>query len=128
MARSKDVEVRARRGAIAYRTGLAAEETTARDYEARGGKIAARRWRGRSGEIDLIARQGDSVVFIEVKQARDFETAAQRLGDRQTQRLFSAAAEYLAGEPRGLDTQSRFDVALVDGAGHLMIMENALAA
>lgn len=128
MARSANTQARARRGAVAYRTGLAAEETTARDYEARGGQIAARRWRGRSGEIDLIARQGNSIVFIEVKQARDFETAAQRLGARQTRRLFSAASEYLAGEPDGLDTQSRFDVALVDRAGQLMILENALAA
>lgn len=128
MVRTNGGEARARRGAVAYRTGLAAEETTSRAYEARGSQIAARRWRGRSGEIDLIARQGDSIVFIEVKQARDFETAAHRLGEWQTRRLFSAAAEYLAGQPAGLDTQSRFDVALVDGTGQLMILENALAA
>lgn len=114
------------RGAVAYHSGLAAEEAVARDYGRRGRPIAARRWRGRGGEVDLIARDGDAVIFIEVKRAKSFARAAERLGPGQQRRLHMAAQEYLAGEPRGLLTDARFDVALVDGQGQIQIIENAL--
>ena len=41
-------------------------------------------------------------------------------------RLCAAAAEFVGGEPSGQDTEMRFDVALVDGAGRIDIMENAI--
>jgi putative endonuclease len=116
---------RRRRGARAYLAGRSAEEATARHYEAAGRPIVARRWRGIGGEIDLIAREGDGVVFIEVKQAKSFEAAAERLSLRQMGRISAAAAEFLAGEPGGEITEARFDVALVDGAGRVRILENA---
>ncbi len=120
--------VRSRRGAAAYRSGLAAEEATARHYERLGRVIAARRWRGSGGEIDLIARQGDELVFIEVKQARSCAEAALRLTPRQMARIMGAASEFLAGEPRGQASFCRFDVALVDAAGRIEVVENAFAA
>ena len=43
-------------------------------------------------------------------------------------RLCQSAEEFLAGEPRGLLTEMRFDVALVDGQGRHMILENAFGA
>ena len=111
------------RGAVAYHSGPAAEEAVARDYRRRGRPIAARRWRG---EVDLIARDGDAVIFIEVKRAKSFARAAERLGPGQKRRLHMAAQEYLAGEPRGLLTDARFYVALVDGQGQIHTIENAL--
>lgn len=63
------------RGAVAYQAGLAAEACIADDYERRGYPIAARRWRGQGGEIDLVARDGDGLVFIEVKKSRSFDRA-----------------------------------------------------
>lgn len=121
-------QARRRRGARAYLSGLAAEEQTARHYERTGRRIAARRWRGLGGEIDLIVRDGVGLIFIEVKQAQTFDAAAERLSLRQMGRIYDAAAEFLAGEPQGQDTESRFDVALVDGAGRIRILENAFAA
>ncbi|MCV2882673.1 YraN family protein [Actibacterium sp. XHP0104] len=114
--------------ATGYLAGLAAEETVARDYLRRGLKLAGRRWRGRSGEIDLIARDGDGLVFVEVKKSRSFARAAERLTRRQIDRILMAAQEFCAGEPLGQLTEMRFDVALVDGAGRLEILENVLAA
>ncbi|MBB93512.1 MAG: hypothetical protein CML68_02755 [Rhodobacteraceae bacterium] len=116
------------RGRTEYHAGLAAEDSIARDYERRGFPVARRRWRGRGGEIDLIARDGEGLIFIEVKKSRDFATAAQRLGARQMARLCQSAEEFVAGEPRGLLTEMRFDVALVDAQGRHQIVENAFGA
>jgi putative endonuclease len=115
-------------GRVSHLAGLVAEQAVARRYLAAGGTIAATRWRGRAGEIDLIAREGGVVVFVEVKQAPTHEAAAGRLGPRQVARLFGAAAEFLDGEPAGGLTDCRFDVALVDGAGRIEILQGALAA
>ena len=54
---------------MAYHAGLSAEDRIADDYERRGYSVAQRRWRGKGGEIDLIAQDGDGLVFIEVKKA-----------------------------------------------------------
>ncbi|AAV93718.1 YraN family protein [Ruegeria pomeroyi] len=115
----------ASRGTRNHLAGEAAENSVLRDYERRGYHLVRRRWRGRCGEIDLIARSGDEVVFVEVKQSRDFARAAESLGARQMKRLHAAAAEFLAEEPDGQLTPMRFDVALVDGTGRLEIVENA---
>lgn len=114
-------------GSVGYHSGFAAEDIVARDYERRNHAIAARRWRGQSGEIDLIFRDGDAVVFVEVKKSRDFARAATRLSRRQIDRICGSAAEFLAGEPRGQLTDVRFDLALVNGIGMVQVIENAFA-
>lgn len=112
-------------GAVSYHSGLAAEAQVEGRYLAAGRRLAARRWRSRSGEIDLVVREGATVVFVEVKRAESFARAAERLTRRQMQRIWNAASEFLAGEPHGQDTDVRFDVALVDGRGRIDIVENA---
>lgn len=112
-------------GKTSYLSGLYAEESVARDYLARGNQIAAQRWRGSRGEIDLIARDKDGLIFIEVKKARNFARAAERLTRAQMQRIYNTASEYLAGEPNGQNTQVRFDVALVNTNGQIQVIENA---
>lgn len=115
----------AKSGAGGYYAGCAAEEIVAQDYMRRGRPVAHRRWRSEGGEIDLIAREGERVVFIEVKKSGSLASAALRLGRRQMDRLCASAAMFLAGEPRGQLTDVRFDLALVDGMGRLRIIENA---
>lgn len=119
---------RQHRGTMADLAGRAAEERVALDYQRRGYALAARRWRGRSGEIDLIFRRDDTVVFVEVKQARDFDRAICSLGQRQIGRIFRAAEEFVGDEPMGSLTDIRIDLGLVDGTGDCRILENALAA
>ena len=108
-----------------YHTGVAAEDIVASDYARRGMRIAQRRWRGQGGEIDLIVRDGDAVVFVEVKKSRSFARAAERLTRRQMDRIYASASEFLGGEPAGQMTDVRFDLALVDGRGDVRIIENA---
>jgi len=112
-------------GKTSYLAGHSAEDQVARDYQARGKQIAAKRWRGSRGEIDLIARENDGLVFIEVKKARDFGRAAERLTHAQMKRIYGAASEFLAGEPAGQNTPVRFDLALVDRTGQMQVIENA---
>ncbi len=112
-------------GSVGYYAGLGAEDLVAADYARRNHGIAARRWRGQAGEIDLIAREGSTVVFVEVKKSRSFATAAARLGHRQMERIVASASEFLAGEPRGQLTDVRFDLAVVNGGGALKVIENA---
>lgn len=112
-------------GQMAYHSGLAAEKQVARDYARRGLPIVSERWRGRGGEIDIIVRDGEGLVFVEVKKAGSFERAAEQLGPQQIERICNSASEYLARAPRGQLTDVRFDLALVDGQGHVRIIENA---
>lgn len=112
-------------GLRAHLAGRAAEEAVLRVYEAQGYSPAATRWRSPAGEIDLILRRGDLVIFVEVKQARNFERAAHALSARQAERILTAAALFLDGEPRGQLTETRLDLALVNGEGAVEIVENA---
>lgn len=112
-------------GRTSYHAGFAAEEIVARDYQRRAHSVAAQRWRGKSGEIDLIMRDGTTVVFVEVKKSRSFARAATRLSRTQMDRICGSASEFLAGEPRGQLTDVRFDLALVDVAGAVQVIENA---
>jgi len=110
---------------MCYHAGLSAENRIAQDYESRGFVVARRRWRGSGGEIDLITRDDNGLVFVEVKKSRSIAGAAERLSRRQMARIYASAEQYLAGEPDGQLTNVRFDVALVDHAGAFEIIENA---
>lgn len=115
-------------GARSYHAGLVAEDAVAQLYIRSGRTVCARRWRGSSGEIDLIARDGANVIFIEVKQSSTHAQAAAHLTPRQMARIYNTASEFLAGEPKGQLTDVRFDLALVDGSGQIEVLENAFAA
>ncbi len=114
-------------GLVSYRAGLAAEEAVARHYSDTGRALVASRWRGKSGEIDLVLRDGTSVIFVEVKKAATHAEAALRVTSRQMARIYASASEFLAGEPNGQNTDCRFDVALVDSFGRIEVLENAFA-
>jgi len=95
--------------------GDAAEERAARHLAAHGLAIVARNYRTRLGEIDLIAREGGTLVFVEVRQrASDrFGGAAASVDHRKRARIEAAAGLYLArlaNEP-----PCRFDVITLEG-------------
>jgi len=118
---------RADRGRVNHAAGAAAENSVVRHYAERGCPVVARRWRGKGGEIDLVAADGDALVFVEVKKSRSHAAALERVTERQVRRLMSAAQEFLATRPGGLLTDVRFDIGTVDGSGEVRILENALA-
>lgn len=118
---------RVRRGQMAYHSGLAAEAIVERHYVSRGLTVLERRWRGPAGEIDLIFADGDAVVFVEVKAAKTFDQAAERVTLRQANRIAISAMVFLDTRPMGSLTDMRMDVALVDRTGAVDIRENAIA-
>ena len=109
----------------AYRVGFLYELRAARLVRQRGYRVLARRYRAGDGEIDLIARDGDEIVFIEVKARPD-----QPLGsgidavDADKRRRVRRAAQ-IYRERNGLtDTPCRFDILEFTRAG-VYYMENA---
>ncbi len=115
------------RGRMSYEAGLAAEERILSDYERRGFPVHDRRWRGGRGEIDIVLRDGERLIFVEVKQSRTFDNALAHLTEGQIARLYASAEEYIASTPMGSLTDVRFDVALVNQHGEFRILENAFA-
>jgi putative endonuclease len=94
--------------------GARAEQMAADFLVARGLSIVARNFRTRLGEIDLIARDGDTLVFVEVRLRRSasFGGAGASITAAKCARLTAAARVYLAAlrsEP-----PCRFDAVLLD--------------
>jgi putative endonuclease len=98
--------------------GKAGENVAVAELERRGYVILDRRYRTRHGEIDIIAREGEATVFVEVKARThaEFGTAAEAVTRQKQRRLASMALDYLARH-RLLERPCRFDVVAVDGAG-----------
>lgn len=115
-------------GQVSYLAGQAAEESVATQYQSTGHRILARRWRGRAGEIDIVAESAEGLVFVEVKASKTHRRAAEALGARQQQRLMRAAEEYAACHRGRIDVEMRLDVALMNQMGEIEILENALMA
>jgi putative endonuclease len=109
--------------------GKSGEELACRELERRGYVILARRYRCRGGEIDIIARDGATTVFVEVK-ARDgdrFGDAAEAITWRKRRRIAGVALDYRARH-RLLESPGRFDgVAIGVGGGvpFIEIYQNA---
>jgi putative endonuclease len=93
--------------------GARAEQLCAELLQTAGLRILARNWRCRHGEIDLIAEEGRTLVFAEVRYRRNsrFGGAAESITDAKRARLVAAAGLYLAGRPQA---DCRFDVLLLD--------------
>ena len=100
------------------RDGAAAEALAARHLEAHGYAILARNVRCRGGEVDLIADDGRSLVFAEVRLRKNgrFGGAAASITASKQQRVILAAQHWLAGDGRRHANRAcRFDAILLDG-------------
>jgi len=94
--------------------GAKAEALAAEFLAARGARIVERNFRRRCGEIDLIAQDGDTLVFVEVRlrTRSDFGGAAASITAKKRARMTAAAGLYLA---RLRSTPPcRFDAVLLD--------------
>lgn len=97
-------------------TGKLGEDLATVELWHKGYAILARRYRTRYGEIDIVAQDGDTVVFVEVKARRTdrFGTAAESITPWKQRRIAAMALDYLAWSGR-LDSPCRFDVVAIDG-------------
>jgi len=97
----------------AFRTGLSAESRAAAMLIAKGFRIVARRARTPSGEIDIIARRGKLLIFVEVKARASLDDAAFAVTPRQIQRIVAAAEFWLARNDNYSGFDMRFDAILI---------------
>lgn len=97
----------------AFRFGLSAESRAAAFLIAKGYRILARRFRTPLGEIDIVARRRDVLVFVEVKARDSFDAGAEAIGRRQQSRIIGAAQLWLADHPEDAMRDMRFDVVLI---------------
>jgi putative endonuclease len=91
--------------------GKMGEDLACRELERRGYAIVARRYRRRGGELDIVARDGPTLVFVEVKtrDGRWFGGAAEAVTGLKRRRIVQLALEYLMRH-RLSDCPCRFDV------------------
>ncbi len=95
--------------------GAGAEDMAADFLEKRGLTIIARNYRCRLGEIDLVARDGSTTVFVEVRRraTRAFGGAAASITPTKRLKLLKAAHHYMS-RLRALP-ECRFDALLIEG-------------
>jgi len=108
-----------------YIKGKVAERQAALYLASRGYTLLVSNYHTRRGEIDLIARDGDCLVFVEVKSRSSdrFGTPEEAITPKKRQRLRWAARHYLMCHPWALDV--RFDVVALF-QGRITLYQNAL--
>lgn len=107
--------------------GEQGEARAAAWYEAHGYEVVARNWRCPEGELDLVARRDDVLVFCEVKtrSSTRYGVPAEAVTADKQRRLRRLAGRYLAGgSGRAPTAELRFDVACVLG-GRVEVIEGA---
>lgn len=109
-------------------SGQAAEQRAAEYLEARGLRIRARNVRRPWGELDLIAEDGDSLVFVEVRKRSHaaFGGGAESIDRSKRQKLLRAAESYL--QESSWNGPVRFDVVLLDGGDQIEWLTDAIQA
>lgn len=103
---------------VASARGRLAEDCALRHLRKSGLALVARNYHCRFGEIDLVMRDAECLVFVEVRfrSPNRFATARDSVDTRKQARITTAATAFLAGHPEFADTPARFDVVALDGA------------
>lgn len=99
------------------------ERTAAAHLEAKGYRIVGRKFRVREAEIDLVARDGDALVFVEVRTRRGAYPgmAALSITRKKAAKLLVAAEWYIERNPDAADLPLRIDVVAIElGADGLL--------
>ena len=98
---------------VAERHGRRGEGFAALWLRLHGWRIVARRVKTPRGEIDLIARRGDLVLFVEVKARRTLIEAMEAIGHESERRIEGAADIWLSRQPEYGRLSMRFDMVAV---------------
>jgi putative endonuclease len=104
--------------------GRVGEDLACAELEKRGYEVLERRYRRRGGELDIVARDGRTVVFIEVKtrESRDFGDASEAVTARKRWRMTQLALDYLARHNL-TECACRFDVVAIHMENELPVVE-----
>jgi putative endonuclease len=110
--------------------GDAAEERACRHLERSGFTIVERNFRTRGGEIDIVARKGDLLVFVEVRsrEVPGFGTPEESVTPAKRRRIVAAARRYLTNVPASSWREARFDVIAIEGVENAAVIRHYPAA
>lgn len=109
-----------------YKTGIWAEWRAAWSLRLRGYRIVAQRFKTPVGEIDLIARRGRVIAFIEVKCRAQSDNALEAVSPQNAQRVRRAAEWWLKSQAHIADKcDIRFDVIAVAPYARIRHISNA---
>ena len=117
-------------------TGKSGEDEAVKLLEKKGYKILERNYRTRYGEADIVAKDGQTVVFVEVKkrQSARYGSAKEAVGPKKMRHLVMVAKDYISKRPEGLagGLNVRFDVVVIethrDSNGRVEHVKNAFEA
>ena len=103
-------------GTTNLRVGASAEDQALQYLQANGLSTVARNYRCRMGEIDLVMRDADVLVFVEVRHRRKnrFASAAESVDIHKQRKLTRAALSFLGRHRQFADCPVRFDVVALD--------------
>jgi len=107
------------------RRGRSAERLCRLVLQLKGYRILAHRFRCPAGEIDIVARRGDSVTLVEVKARPDRTPTEAAVSVRQWRRIHAAARFFIAQNPAFATTTLRFDLMIVTPGHWPRHLENA---
>ena len=100
-----------------YQNGRWAEFWVCNFLRLKGYKILTQNYKtGRgtqAGEIDIIACQKQTIVFVEVKKRKNMDSAAYAIQPKQKQRIINGAQAFLQKNPQYSEFDCRFDAVLV---------------
>lgn len=108
-----------------YQKGLLAEKRALIYFRIKGYRVLAERYKTPLGEVDLILSRGEVIVFVEVKQRRTVEAAAEAIHARNQARVRQAAELYLQEHPEYTGRDIRFDALVMGRSGWPQHLENA---
>lgn len=97
----------------AERRGRWSEWTAALFLMVKGYRILAMRYRVRAGEVDIIARRGEIVAFVEVKARRDLMAAVDAVTFASQDRIRAAGDHWLARQPDAARLSLRYDIVAI---------------
>ncbi|MEJ8475028.1 YraN family protein [Roseibium algae] len=97
----------------AHKLGLSGEFRAALALQLTGWRILKRRYKTKVGEIDLIAKRGKTVIFVEVKARRSREAAMDAVTPASQRRIVKAAKIFITEHPKAGLFTLRFDVMII---------------
>lgn len=118
------------RGRQARSQGNKAEQLAVALIEKNGFTCLAQNYRSKAGEIDIIATQGELLLFIEVKHRsnRSYGSAEEMVNPAKQKKIVRAAKQFLQQQPRYQNHQCRFDVIAFNGQQQASWLTNAFEA
>jgi putative endonuclease len=111
----KAAQIKTKKRIAAFSFGLTSETRAAWLLRCKGYRVLARRAKHPVGEIDLIAKRGKFLAFVEVKARRSVGEAIHAISPNQRRRIERAAEAFVAHRPDLAACDWRFDVVILEG-------------